>query len=86
MSCAYAPTPTATEEVPRMLPGKSQEETPPPTRTHTDPVKGGGTLLLGMNAARTVIGQYVSLSDTAQVVVIPMTGEGDRCCDGVFMG
>ena len=73
----------APEEVPG-IPGTSLEEIPPPTRTPTDPEKGGGALLLGMNTAGDAIEHSEILSDTAPAVVIPMKGDGDRQCDSGF--
>ena len=64
----------APEEAPGILPGMSHGEIPPPTTTPTDPEKGGA-LLLGTNAAEDAIVQLQILSDTAPVVVIPLTGE-----------
>ena len=56
------------EEDPGLLPGISHGEGPP---TPTDPKLRRGDLLLGMNAAGTVMRQCVHLSDTAPAVVIP---------------
>ena len=72
----------APEEVPGILPGKSQKEdhqTPIPTR----PEKGEGALLLGMIGAGDVIALFVIQSVSAPVVATPMTGKGDRCSDRV---
>ena len=78
----------AREEDPGVIPGTSQKDdllnllTP----TRKDPEIGEGALLLGMIAA----GDATDLSEIrngfAPVVVTPMTGEGDKPCDGVFNG
>ena len=78
----------AREEAPGMIPGTSQKDDllNLPTPTGIDPEIGEGALLLGMIAA----GNATDLSEIrngfAPVVVTPMTGEGDKPCDGVLMG
>ena len=69
MPSAKEPTPMAPEEAPGILPGTSQGETLPPTTIPTDQETGGGSLLLGKNAAGDAIPQFVILSDTAPAVV-----------------
>ena len=78
----------AREEAPGMIPGTSQKDDLLDLHTPTkiDPEIGEGALLLGMIAA----GNATDLSEIrngfAPVVATPMTGEGDKPCDGVFNG
>ena len=58
MPNAKEPTPMVPEEAPGILPGMSHVEILPPDTTPTDQDQenGGGTLLLGRNAAGGAIG------------------------------
>ena len=73
----------AREEDPGVNPGTSQKDDLPNllTPTRKDPEIGEGALLLGMIAA----GNATVQNGFAPVVVTPMTGEGDKPCDGVFL-
>ena len=75
----------APEEAPGIVPGTSQKEDPP-TPIQIGPEIGEGTLLLGTIAARGATALFVIQSGIALVVVIPMTGEGDKPCDRGFKG
>ena len=75
----------AREEAPGMIPGTSQKDDLQ-TPTKIDPEIGEGALLLGMIAAGNAIVLFVIQNGFAPVVVTPMTGEGDKPCDGVLMG
>ena len=56
------------------------------TPTRIDPEIGEGALLLGMIAAGNATVLSVIQNGFAPVVATPMTGEGDKPCDGVFNG
>ena len=75
----------AREEAPGMIPGTSQKEDPP-NPIEIDPEIGEGALLLGMIAAGDATDLSESRKGFAPVVATPMTGEGDKPCDGVFNG
>ena len=76
----------AREEAPGMIPGTSQKDDLLDLQTPTkiDPEIGEGALLLGMIAAGDATVLFVIQSGFVPVVVIPMTGEGDKQCDRVF--
>ena len=75
-------------EDPGMIPGTSQKDdllnllTPP----GIDPEIGEGALLLGMIAAGNATVLSVIQNGFAPVVATPMTGDGDKPCDGVSKG
>ena len=73
------------EEAPGIVPGTSQKEDPP-TPTQTGPEIGEDALLLGTISAGGATILFVIQSGIAPVVVIPMTGEGDKPCDRGFKG
>ena len=75
----------APEEAPGIVPGTSQKEDPP-TPIQIGPDIGEGALLLGTIAAGGATVLFVIQSGIAPVVVIPMTGEGDKPCDRGFKG
>ena len=75
----------AREEAPGMIPGTSQKDDLQ-TPTKIDPEIGEGALLLGMIVAGGATVLFVIQSGFAPVVVIPMTGEGDKPCDRGFKG
>ena len=75
----------APEEAPGIVPGTSQKEDPP-THIQTGPEIGEGALLLGMIVAGGATVLFVIQSGFVPVVVIPMTGEGDKPCDRGFKG
>ena len=75
----------APKEAPGTVPGTSQKEDPP-TPIQTGPEIGEGALLLGTIAAGGAAVLFVIQSGFAPVVVIPMTGEGDKSCDRDFQG
>ena len=56
------------------------------TPTRIDPEIGEGALLLGMIVAGNATVLSESQKGFAPVVATPMTGEGDKPCDGVFNG
>ena len=58
----------------------------PPTHIRTCPEIGEGALLLGMIVAGGATVLFVIQSGFVPVVVIPMTGEGDKPCDRGFKG
>ena len=76
------------EEAPGMIPGTGQKDDLPnlPTPTGIDPEIGEGPLLLGMIAAGNATVLSVIQNGFAPVVAIPMTGDGDKPCDGVSKG
>ena len=78
----------AREEDPGVNPGTSQKDDLLDLHTPTkiDPEIGEGALLLGMIVAGGATILFVIQSGFVPVVVIPMTGEGDKPCDGVFNG
>ena len=78
----------AREEDPGVNPGTSQKDDLPNllTPTRKDPEIGEGALLLGMIAAGNATVLSVIQNGFAPVVATPMTGEGDKPCDGVFNG
>ena len=71
-----------------MIPGTSQKDDLLDLHTPTkiDPEIGEGALLLGMIAAGDATDLSESRKGFAPVVATPMTGEGDKPCDGVFNG
>ena len=73
----------APEEAPGIIPGTSQKEDPP-TPIQIGPEIGMGALLLGKIAAGGPIPLFVTQSGFAPVLVIPMTGKGDKSCDRGF--
>ena len=75
----------APEEAPGIVPGTSQKEDPP-TPIQIGPETGEGDLLLRKIAAGGATVLFVIQSGFAPVVVIPMTGEGDKSCDRGFKG
>ena len=78
----------AREEAPGMIPGTSQKDDLLDLQTPTkiDPEIGEGALLLGMIAAGNATVLFVIQNGFAPVVAIPMTGDGDKPCDGGFEG
>ena len=75
----------AREEAPGMIPGTSQKDDLQ-TPTKIDPEIGEGALLLGMIAAGNATVLSVIQNGFAPVVATPMTGDGDKPCDGVSKG
>ena len=75
-------------EAPGMIPGTGQKDDHPnlPTPTGIDPEIGEGALLLGMIAAGNATVLSVIQNGFAPVVATPMTGDGDKPCDGVSKG
>ena len=75
-------------EDPGMIPGTSQKDDllNLPTPTRIDPEIGEGALLLGMIAAGNATVLSVIQNGFAPVVATPMTGDGDKPCDGVSKG
>ena len=71
-----------------MIPGTSQKDDLLDLHTPTkiDPEIGEGALLLGMIAAGDATDMSENRKGFAPVVATPMTGEGDKPCDGVFNG
>ena len=67
-----------------MIPGTSQKDDLQ-TPTKIDPEIGEGALLLGMIAAGDATDMSENRKGFAPVVATPMTGEGDKPCDGVFL-
>ena len=78
----------AREEAPGMIPGTSQKDDLLNLHTPTkiDPEIGEGALLLGMIAAGNATVLSVIQNGFAPVVATPMTGDGDKPCDGVSKG
>ena len=78
----------AREEDPGVIPGTSQKDDLPNllTPTRKDPEIGEGALLLGMIAAGNATVLSVIQNGFAPVVATPMTGDGDKPCDGVSKG
>ena len=78
----------AREEDPGVNPGTSQKDDLPNllTPTRKDPEIGEGALLLGMIAAGNATVLSVIQNGFAPVVATPMTGDGDKPCDGVSKG
>ena len=75
----------APEEAPGIIQGTSQKEDPP-TPIQIGPEMREGALLLGTIAAGGATVLFVIKSGFAPVVVILMTGVGDKSCDRVFQG